>query len=143
MAALAVGARGKYWPAHGRLFADAAGLVSLGHLIQHLAGARTFEPLAQGAIGIDFFVADQTLVRVADRIETTTAALDPLTCENHAKRHAHENREHEREGEGKGGHRRDLGRQTGVCGAGRGHETRPIRRAIDEQHGDVMRLGNL
>ena len=143
MAALALGACGGHWPAHGWLFADAVGLVSLGHFIQHLAGTRTFEPLAQGAVWIDLFVADQTLVRVADRIEAPTAALDPLARENHTKRHAHENREHEREGKGKGDHWRDLGRQACVCGAGGGRETRAIRRAVDEQHGNIMRLGNL
>ena len=143
MAALAVGACGGHWPAHGRFFADAAGLVSLGHLIQHLAGTGAFEPLAQGAVGIDLFVAHETLVRVADRVEPTTAALDPLSRKDHAKRHAHENREHEREGKGEGGHRRDLSRQTCVGGAGRGHETRAIRCAVDEQYGDVMSFGDL
>ena len=143
MAALAVGAYGGHLPADGRLFADAAGLVCLCHLVQHLARTGAFEPLAQGAVGVDLFVADQTLVRITDSIQATTTALDPLTRKDHAKRHAHENREHEREGKGKGGHRGDLGRQATVGRAGGGRETRTVRRAVDEQDGDVMGLSDL
>lgn len=66
--------------------------------LQHFPCARAFQAIAQRAVWVDFFVADEALVRITNGVQTSAASLDAFVHEDDAKRHTKDDQKKQTEG---------------------------------------------